>query len=399
MRWRSGTDAEINNLREKLREHVKALAVDIGPRAPSVGNSLTRAANYIRSVFEGEGLLVSEQSYQYFGQRVANVLATLPETGHACGYYIVGAHYDTVPDTPGADDNASAVAVLLELAARIRRTRLMPPVLFAAFTLEEPPAYFTGHQGSRMFVRDCLARGDIPLGAIILEMVGYTAPLQRYPYLHRWPGYPAEGDFIGIIANWRSLRFGWAVLRGFRQNQALPVRSLFLPFNGWLLPETRLSDHASFWDAGQPALMVTDTAFFRNPNYHLRAIPLRLWISPSWPSSSKASKWRSLFFQVPRACRARAKAKNTRYFSARTARYSEINDDPTSYVTGKDFGRQRWHVVQCCARCHAVELRQLEVSCQTTPCLFPFPTGCPHRVHARKRHIAQNERHDRGRQV
>jgi len=78
-----------------------------------------------------------------------------------------------------------------------------------------------------------------------------------------------KGNFIGIIGNWRSMRFGRAVLRGFRNNSGLPVESLFLPFDGWILPETRLSDHASFWDAGLPALMVTDTAFFRNPNYHL----------------------------------------------------------------------------------------------------------------------------------
>jgi hypothetical protein len=262
-------DAEIENLQDALREHVKALAVDIGPRTPSVEDSLVRAANYIRSVFEEEGLSVREQSYQYLGQRVANVLATVPETGDGSAYYVVGAHYDTVPDTPGADDNASAVAVLLELAARIRRAKDIAPVLFAAFTLEEPPAYLTGHQGSRIFVRECLTNGGILLGAIVLEMVGYTAPLQHYPFLRRWPGYPAQGDFIGIIGNWRSLRFGWAVRKGFRRNQALPVRSLFLPFNGRILPETRLSDHASFWDAELPALMVTDTAFFRNPNYHL----------------------------------------------------------------------------------------------------------------------------------
>jgi hypothetical protein len=143
------------------------------------------------------------------------------------------------------------------------------PVLFAAFTLEEPPAYLKGHQASRMFVSNCRASGDRLLAAIILEMVGFTAPRQHYPYLARWPGYPAEGNFIGIIANWRSWRFGRAVLRGFRKNKDLPVKSLFLPSNGRLLPETRLSDHASFWDAGLPALMVTDTAFFRNPNYHL----------------------------------------------------------------------------------------------------------------------------------
>jgi hypothetical protein len=262
-------DRELEILREALREHVNALAVDIGPRTPLAGNSLVRAANYIHSVFEDAGFSVSEQDYQYYDQRVTNVLARAPTAAGASAYYLVGAHYDTVPGTPGADDSASAVAVMLELARRLRHERVKAPVLFAAFTLEEPPAYLTGHQGSRMFVRSCQTSGDRVLGAIILEMVSFTAARQRYPYVARWPGYPAGGNFIGIIANWRSWRFGRAVLRGFRKNTDLPVESLFLPFNGRILPETRLSDHASFWDAGLPALMVTDTAFFRNPNYHL----------------------------------------------------------------------------------------------------------------------------------
>src|SRR6476619_3312619 len=262
-------DRELEILREALREHVNALAVDIGPRTPSDPNSLARAANYVHSVFEDAGFSVREQDYQYHDQRVTNVLATVPATTEASAYYVVGAHYDTVPGTPGADDNASAVAVMLELARRLRHERIKAQVLFGAFTLEEPPAYLTGHQGSRMFVRSCQTSGDHVLGAIILEMVGVTAPRQHHPYLARWPGYPAEGNFIGIIANWRSWRFGRAVLRGFRKNTELPVETLYLPFNGRILPETRLSDHASFWDAGLPALMVTDTAFFRNPNYHL----------------------------------------------------------------------------------------------------------------------------------
>jgi Zn-dependent M28 family amino/carboxypeptidase len=260
---------ELKILRDALRQHVNALAVDIGPRPCSSPDSLVRAANYIHSVFEEAGLSVREQDYQYYDQRVTNVLATASATAGASSYYVVGAHYDTVPSTPGADDNASAVAVLLELAARLQHDRLKAPILFAAFTLEEPPAHLTRHQGSRFFVRQCRSKGDCVLGAIILEMVGYTAPRQHYPFLPRWPGYPAEGNFIGIIGNWRSVRFGRAVLRGFRKNSGLVVESLFLPFNGWLLPETRLSDHASFWDGGLPALMVTDTAFFRNPNYHL----------------------------------------------------------------------------------------------------------------------------------
>ena len=262
-------DRELEILRHALHEHVNALAVDIGPRTPLNSDSLVRAASYIRSVFEEAGLSVREQDYRYYDQRVANVLATAPKAAGASAYYVVGAHYDTVLTTPGADDNASAVAVMLELAKRVQQVRLTAPVTFAAFTLEEPPAYLTGHQGSRIFVRSCQRNGDRVLGAIILEMVGYTANRQHYPYLSRWPGYPAEGNFIGIVGNWRSLRFGRCILRGFRKNQDLPTESLFVPLDGWILPETRMSDHASFWDARLPALMVTDTAFFRNPNYHL----------------------------------------------------------------------------------------------------------------------------------
>jgi hypothetical protein len=223
-----------------LREHVTALAVDIGPRTPSIPDSLVRAANYIHSVFEDAGLSVRKQDYQYYDQRVTNVLAMSSSTPGTSAYYLVGAHYDTVPSTPGADDNASAVAVMLELAGRLRHARPKAPVLFVAFTLEEPPAYLTGHQGSRIFVRQCQSNGDRVLGAIILEMVGYTTPHQHYPYFSRWPGYPAQGNFIGIIGNWRSWRFGRAVLRGCRKNRDLPVESLFLPFDGRILPETRL---------------------------------------------------------------------------------------------------------------------------------------------------------------
>jgi len=141
-----------------------------------------RAADYIHSVFEDAGLSVREQDYQYYDQRVTNVLATVPATTDASSYYVVGAHYDTIPGTPGADDNASAVAVMLELAGRLRQPSLKAPVLFAAFTLEEPPAHWTRHQGSRVFVRSCQSKGDRVLGAIILEMVSipHAASIIRF---------------------------------------------------------------------------------------------------------------------------------------------------------------------------------------------------------------------------
>jgi Zn-dependent M28 family amino/carboxypeptidase len=257
------------SLEDSLRKHVEVLTVDIGPRTPLLGDSLPRAARYIRGVFEDAGLEVAEQAYNYNGQRVANLIAMSPGTSSASNYYVVGAHYDTVPSTPGADDNASAVAVMLELARRLSEKSVSAPVRFAAFTLEEPPAFMSQHQGSRVFVRECKRMGDRIIAAVILEMVGYTCPRQEYPLVLRWAGYPNHGEFIGIVGNWSSRRFGHAVRAGFRKNQSLPVESLFVPFNGWILPATRLSDHASFWDAGLPALMVTDTAFFRNPNYHL----------------------------------------------------------------------------------------------------------------------------------
>ena len=257
------------SLEDSLRKHVAVLAVDIGPRTPFQGDSLPRAARYIQEVFEDAGLEVTEQAYHYNGQRVANLIAKSPGAAGASTYYVVGAHYDTVQTTPGADDNASAIAVMLELARRLSEKSLSAPVRFVAFTLEEPPTFMTRHQGSRVFVRECKRAGDRIAAAVILEMVGYTCPRQQYPLVLRWAGYPTHGEFIGIVGNWSSRRFGRAVLKGFRNNQRLPVESLFVPFNGWILPATRLSDHASFWDAGSPALMITDTAFFRNPNYHL----------------------------------------------------------------------------------------------------------------------------------
>ena len=259
----------IGVVEEALRRHIHTLCVDIGDRTPFRPGKLARTADYIRGVFEEAGFTVAEQGYEFQGEPVANLIATPPGAEPADAYYVVGAHYDTVPETPGADDNGSAVAVLLELARRLADNPPKVPVRLVAFTLEEPPAFRSGKQGSRFFVKGLEAAGEQVLGAMVLEMVGYTSPRQEYPFVLKWAGYPDEGNFIGIIGNWASLGFGRAVRAGFRRNPGLPVESLFMPFNGHLLPATRLSDHASFWDAGLPAVMVTDTAFFRNPHYHL----------------------------------------------------------------------------------------------------------------------------------
>ncbi len=257
-----------DSLIEALRRHVWTLSAEIGERSVLRGDGLARAEDYIHQAFRTAGLVVTEQVYEYDGRRVANLIADLPGGSPAPMPYIVGAHYDTVIGTPGADDNASAVAVMLELARRAVLRTPEAPVRFVAFTMEEPPAHATRHQGSRVFVKRLTEAGERVAGAIILEMVGLTTPKQHYPLFLQWAGYPTAGNFIGVVGNRPSKPLGERVLRGMRKNPALPVESLFIWFNGWILADTRLSDHAPFWDKGFPALMITDTAYFRNRNYH-----------------------------------------------------------------------------------------------------------------------------------
>jgi Zn-dependent M28 family amino/carboxypeptidase len=256
------------DLTAALRRHVGALSAEIGERSVLRGDGLDRAKGYVRGAFEAAGLTVSEQTYEYAGRQVANLVADIPGRPQGALPYIVGAHYDTVIGTPGADDNASAVAVMLELARHAVSLPTALPLRFVAFTLEEPPAFGSRNQGSRVFVRRLVKAGGGVAGAIILEMVGVTTPKQDYPVFLQWAGYPKTGDFIGVVGNRDSRAFGRRVLEGMRRNPALLVESLFVWFNGWILADTRLSDHASFWDRGFPALMITDTAYFRNHNYH-----------------------------------------------------------------------------------------------------------------------------------
>ena len=240
---------------EALSSHVRELSAKIGERSVVRGDGLDRAKVYVHGAFEAAGLTVTEQTYEFDGRRVANLIADPPGATTDATPYIVGAHYDSVIGTPGADDNASAVAVMLELA---RRTTAKPPgvpLRFVAFTLEEPPTHATRHQGSRVFVKRLTEAGGQVAGAIILEMVGLTIPKQHYPLFLRWAGYPDAGNFIGIVGNGASKPLGERVLRGMRKNPALPVESLFVWLNGWIIPDTRLSDHAPFWDKGFPALM------------------------------------------------------------------------------------------------------------------------------------------------
>lgn len=250
----------------RLRRDVEVLAGAIGPRAPRVGDSLARAEAHLRGELEAAGLAVERQPYRFFGREVANLVGIPAASGEARAWYLLGAHYDSIAATPGADDNASAVAVMLELARRLAHHPL--PLRFVAFTMEEPPAFGTPWQGSRRFCREMRRRGERTSGAVVLEMVGFTAPLQPYPKVLEGRGYRPTGDFVGVVGDRGSQDFAWRIVAGMRAAGTVPVESLIVALRGWVMPIARLSDHASFWDRGWPAVMVTDTAFLRNPNYH-----------------------------------------------------------------------------------------------------------------------------------
>ena len=261
---------------ERLKAHLHELTVVIGERSVRVPDNLAKTANYIQSFYEAIGLTVYTEPYDYQRLTVANVVADISSNTSPGRRYLVGAHYDSVAGTVGADDNASAIAVQLEIARNLKnlfdQKQYDMAVKFVSFALEEPPAYGTKYMGSRVYAKKARQEQEKIDGMICLEMVGYTCHepgCQTYLLPLRFMGFPKEGNFIGIVSNFKSGGFAEDLLRSFETNKELPVVKLRVPFNGWIIPSVRLSDHASFWDQGYKAVMVTDSAFLRNPHYHL----------------------------------------------------------------------------------------------------------------------------------
>jgi hypothetical protein len=262
--------------RMRLQEHLSMLTRTIGERSVRIPENLDRTAAYIHSYFESKLMPVRYEPYRYRQITVNNVVATLKPAQDPSVHYIVGAHYDSVAGTVGADDNASAIAVQLETARQLSllasREKLDVMVTFVSFALEEPPVYGSRSMGSRIYAEKAKKEKMQIDGMICLEMVGYSCRrpgCQRYPFPLMFFGYPRDGQFIGLVGNFSSRPLVRGLAKAFKKNPQLPVISLTVPFNGWLVPNVRLSDHASFWDHGYQAVMITDSAFYRNPHYHL----------------------------------------------------------------------------------------------------------------------------------
>lgn len=250
---------------EKLYAHVEYLSVGIGERHMWKEKSLSKTADYIESALQGSGYPVERQTYSCYGKSVSNLIAE--KEGTEKGVVVIGAHYDTVPGSPGADDNASAVAGLLELARLHGASMNKKHLNFVAFVNEEPPCFGSNKMGSRVYAKH-LRDSKVPVDVMIaLEMIGCfrKEPIQQYPLPLMRLFYPKTGDFIGVVGNFRSSKYVSLLKKGIKANSAIDARSLTGPeFFGGI----GLSDNASFWRHGYRAVMVTDTAFFRNSNYH-----------------------------------------------------------------------------------------------------------------------------------
>ncbi len=261
------SQAELQALAARLQEHTRWLCgfPDRSWRRPEV---LRAVARYVEAFWQGLGLRVVRQAVPDLGPDYVNLLALPPGRPEGGIRTLLLAHYDTVEGTPGADDNASAVAVLLETARLADRG--LPDAAFAAVTLEEPPFFDTPRQGSWLLAKRLQALGSPLQRVYVLEMVGCydTRPgSQEYPFPVNLLGYPDRGDFIGLIANRKSRHLLEPLADSIRAT-GLSVHTLWVPGKGRLIPPVRFSDHAVFWDLGYPALMITDTAFYRNPRYH-----------------------------------------------------------------------------------------------------------------------------------
>ncbi len=250
---------------ENLYRHVEHLCVKIGDRHLWKESSLDRAADYIESVLASCGYGVWRQTYSCYGQSVSNLIAE--KTGTDKEVVIIGAHYDTVPGSPGADDNASGVAGLLELARLNQKTSNRKTLLFSAFVNEEPPCFGSSNMGSMVYAK-YLDEEKIPVELMVsLEMIGYFSQekIQRYPLPGMSLIYNKTADYIGVVGNFHSSKYVSLFKKGIRKHSNMNAKSLIAPeFFGGI----NFSDNYSFWRHGYRAVMITDTSFFRNTNYH-----------------------------------------------------------------------------------------------------------------------------------
>lgn len=252
---------------DRLRTHVEVLAGDIGSRGLTRPGALQQTIDYINTELTGMGYTVERQTYDVRGTESVNLWVALPGTERDAEVVVIGAHYDCVPSTPGADDNASGVAANLELARAFAGQPQAQTVQFVFFANEEPPYFQTDDMGSLVYARALATANTNVTSMVTLEMLGFYTdePGTQDVPLGLAGLFPDTGNFVAFISDVPSSSVLDEAHAAFLGASGFPAEKLAAPGN---LPEAGFSDHWSFWQAGYRALMVTDTAFFRNENYH-----------------------------------------------------------------------------------------------------------------------------------
>jgi len=253
-------------LREELRASVQKLAGEIGERNMWHYPQLNAAADFIENSFSRAGLRTRRDSYDMRGQACHNIEAEIP--GARPEILLIGAHYDSVFGSPGANDNGTGVAATLALAQRFAGRKPEHTLRFVAFVNEEPPYFLSDEMGSFVYAGRCKARGDKISAMVSLETIGYFSDAphsQTYPSPGLGLFYPKLGNFIGFVSNVHSRALLRRVVGLFRKHAKIPSEGAALPA---FIPGVSWSDQWSFWRQGYPGIMVTDTAPFRYPHYH-----------------------------------------------------------------------------------------------------------------------------------
>ncbi len=257
----------IADLEGRLKRHVVALAEDIGPRSLYTPDKLKATSDYIRQFWEEAGYQVNAQTYKVGNVLCENLAVEIPGKSTPDEIVLVGAHYDTVSLSPGANDNGSAVAALLEISRLFSETSTNRTLRFVAFANEEPPFFKTSSMGSLVYAKECRKRKDNIVAMVCLETIGYyrdEPKTQNYPFPLSF-FYPDRGNFVAIVGNLQSKPLVQSFSRQFLEESDFPVECA-APFG--FITGVDWSDHWSFWKMGYQAIMLTDTALFRYPYYH-----------------------------------------------------------------------------------------------------------------------------------
>jgi hypothetical protein len=254
-------------LRDALARHVEALAGRIGERNMAHPDALLETARYVQDQWRSAGLAPEAHDFEVAGRRVSNIEVSLPGSLPGSETVVVGAHYDSVIGSPGANDNGSGVAAILELGRMLRARPLGRTVRLVAFANEEPPYFQTERMGSLVYARMLRDRAERVSAMISVETIGFYSEApgsQAYPPPFGW-FYPGEGNFIGFVGNTASRSLVRRAIGSFRRHTRFPSEGIAAP---GVVPGIGWSDHWAFWKQGWPAIMVTDTAPFRYRHYH-----------------------------------------------------------------------------------------------------------------------------------